>query len=86
MGTVSKISDGDGGLVLRCKELGRYSLKTQNQVAEEMARVYRATAVGKISTKLGGQLAFQLGVLSKTLEAAAREMPMELEDATVVDA
>lgn len=50
------------------RALGRQPLKSVNDVREEMARVYRAVAAGKISTKQGTQMVYMLSVMTRTIE------------------
>ncbi len=53
--------------------LGRHQLRTLNQVAEEIARVYRAFARGSIAKDQANSAVYQLTALSKVLEVVRIE-------------
>ena len=59
------------------RALGRQPLNTISQVREEMCRVYRAVAQGKISTKQGAQMVYMLQVVAKTIEGQKLELVEE---------
>lgn len=59
------------------RAIGRQPLTTVNQVREEMARVYKATASGKITTKQGSQMIYMLQAISKTIEVEKIESKLE---------
>jgi hypothetical protein len=59
-------------------EIGRHPLRTLNDVGEEIARVYRAFARGKIATKDANAAVFQLTSLARVLEVVRIEHQVEL--------
>jgi hypothetical protein len=63
----------------RCpRAIGRQPLNTIQQVREEMGRVYRAVAQGKISVKQGAQMTYMLQVQAKTIEVEKIEPALEI--------
>lgn len=82
----SKANSGDGAFVVLDandvpqrypRAIGRQPLTTVNQVREEMARVYKATASGKITTRQGAQMVHMLQVIGKTIEVEKIEPLLE---------
>lgn len=59
------------------RAIGRQPIDTINRVREEMGRVYRAVAAGKISTKKGSSMVFMLNVIAKTIEVEKVESQLE---------
>jgi hypothetical protein len=59
------------------RAIGRRPLTTLNEVAEELARLYRAVAAGKVAASDGTKLAFMLSTLARTIEAAKIEPAIE---------
>jgi hypothetical protein len=60
------------------RALGRKPVATVGQTREEMERVYRAVAAGKISTKQGAQMIYMLQVIAKTIEVEKIEPMLEM--------
>ena len=50
------------------RAIGRQPIKTLNQLQDEMARVYKAVASGKISTSHGSKMIYMLREIAKTVD------------------
>ena len=72
------VIDGSTDVPMRYpRALGRQPIDTVNGVREEMGRVYRAVAGGKISTKQGNSMIYMLQVIAKTIEVEKIEGQLE---------
>ena len=74
-----EVIDGSTDVAMRYpRALGRQPINTIQNVREEMCRVYRAVAGGKISTKQGSSMVYMLSVIGKTIEVEKIEPALEM--------